>query len=187
MTPPISHFVGSSERSEACVPTAAVQSTSDPQNNTYFQGVIRAIGWHTGCTSRDMNLTLLYELSYQITTGNPLWGLALLNEYPSAPAALRTGLIGALQARLGADLDSMPLVRTLLSGKRTGELSIPEREALGSRVVRRGPASPTPHLRKRSSRIARRQRLSTGSLHRYTVPTQSTPRIQTPRKLAPVR
>lgn len=134
-----------------------------------------------------MNMTLLHELSYQITTGNPLWGLALLNEYPNVPPAIRKGLIRALEARLGVGLESSPIAQALLSGRRTGELSIAQQEAVGSRVVRQSPVSPAPRLRKRSSRLARRQRLSTGSLHRCAVSSPHTSRHRTSGKLALVR
>jgi hypothetical protein len=187
IAPPISHFVFSCSHSEANFTTTAVRSTTCQPKSTYFQILRADRTWHIRCSANGMNMKLLLELSYQITTGNPLWGLALLNEYPDAPPALRAGLIRALQVRAGRTLESTPLLQALLSGRRACELAPAEREALGSRVMRHGLASPSPRLRKRTSRIARRQRLSTGSLHRCATQVTYAHRHHDSRKLALVR
>lgn len=85
-----------------------------------------------------MNTTLLREISFQVTRGNPLWGVSVANEYLDRTCALHTGLIArarrTLQERKTSDLQLLELLAT---GIRANELPAHLRLCIGSRIVQR--------------------------------------------------
>jgi hypothetical protein len=113
-----------------------------------------------------MNIPLLQELSYQITEGNPLWGLSLLNARGDIPPAIRRALLQAFEQRLGDTIPLSPVALALKNGARATELSTTQQHELGSRAIRKKFPCPMPLSTPRSKRAAIRQRLSTGSRHR---------------------
>jgi hypothetical protein len=142
-----------------------------PANPSCFQYVTERKLWHTSCHSPCMNIKILRELSYQITQGNPLWGLALLNEYTDVSAALRDVFIRAFHDRLGPISTRTPLAIALIDGTRAAELFDDDRRALGSRALTKSRPIPCPGMHRPSFRWARRQRLSTGSTYRRPLAT----------------
>lgn len=113
-----------------------------------------------------MNIALLQELSYQMTDGNPLWGLSLLNAHGDVPPAIRGALLRAFKERFADAMPPSPVALALINGVRTSELSTTQRRQLGSRAIKKTVPHPAPRSIPRTPRRASRQRLSTGSRYR---------------------
>ena len=108
-----------------------------------------------------MKLTspILRDLAQQITTGNPLLGLAIANEYLTPSTPLHKAFSTQVHCRVRNGLNLSPeLLDELLQGRRSGDLSPLLRGQLGKRLTfLRKRSMPTPRLvGSRESRSARR-------------------------------
>ena len=115
--------------------------------------------------------TLLTEVSFQVSDGNPLWGLALANEYLSPSEPLHIALVQRVRSRLHPRDFQQPLAKRLCAGERAKDLPQALQLLVGSRVMQRSPSeygSPrcrrlgAPHLRapRRPASIRRRSVMS---------------------------
>jgi hypothetical protein len=101
-----------------------------------------------------MKLTtpILRDIAQQITTGNPLLGLAVANEYLAPSTELHKALATQVRGRITRGIPHSPEVAEhLLQGKRCGELPVPLRAQIGKR-------SSLPHGRKLPVLTAMRRR-----------------------------
>lgn len=110
-----------------------------------------------------MKLTspLLRDIATQMTQGNPLLGLAILNEYLSPSSPLHRAFVAKLHSRLLTDWEApQELIRRLAQGEKRAQLPIPLQSKLGKKTTlldRRALPSPrTP--KRRSLRRLRRER-----------------------------
>jgi hypothetical protein len=83
-----------------------------------------------------LNTSLLRELSFQISTGNPWWGMLLANEYLQSSDYLRKALVTRFLARITPDERGKTLAQSLVAGRRACQLSGTLRGQIGSRSVR---------------------------------------------------
>jgi len=79
--------------------------------------------------------TILKEISFQVTTGNPWWGLILANEYLSPDSDLHRALYKRAIDRLGSSSIRHPLARKVRQGHRANMLSAALRRSIGCRIV----------------------------------------------------
>jgi hypothetical protein len=108
-----------------------------------------------------MNTTLFREISFQLTHGNPWWGLATSNEYQNLDRHIRAALIAIFKRRLSLDEVASPLATALIGGACSHQLPAPLRERIGARVcvTTRQPVTPS-GIRARQPRIAARRQSS---------------------------
>jgi hypothetical protein len=86
----------------------------------------------------EINTTILREISFQLTQGNPWWGMLLANEYVDRTSPLRPALILKFQHKLGSALTGREsLALALICGRKKESLSYGELTEIGSRVVSR--------------------------------------------------
>lgn len=83
-----------------------------------------------------INTAILREISFQVSEGNPHWGLLLANEYLDASGYLHAALFSKFLARFGASYASHPLAKRLKAGARAAELPKYLREQIGERAHR---------------------------------------------------
>lgn len=83
-----------------------------------------------------INTAILREISFQVSEGNPHWGLLLANEYLDANGHLHAALFSKFLARFGASYASHPLAKRLKAGARAAELPKYLREQIGERAHR---------------------------------------------------
>lgn len=109
----------------------------------------------------DMNTTLFREISFQLTQGNPWWGLATCNEYEDLDTHIRGALVSIFRRRLALDEVTSPLATALISGVCCRDLPETLRARIGARVFKtiRHPLTPD-SSRKRAPRIAARRHSS---------------------------
>lgn len=83
--------------------------------------------------------TVFREISFQLTQGNPWWGLLLANEYIEQSNPLRAAFVSRFKQRIGADapIGRGTLANALIRGKTGRSLSAAQRAAVGARVVRK--------------------------------------------------
>ena len=114
----------------------------------------------------ELNNTLLREISYQITDGNPWWGLALCNEYlpsydatPSPNTRLRRTLVMCFRRRIGVEQSCNPIATALINGKRKDELTKEARKEVGKRVLQKNKPLARPKAKRPNThRLASRER-----------------------------
>jgi hypothetical protein len=83
------------------------------------------------------NTTVLREISFQLTEGNPWWGMLLANEYILQSNPLRTAFILRFKRSIGsAPTGRGSLADVLIRGKRRSDLSASQLSAVGARTVR---------------------------------------------------
>lgn len=86
------------------------------------------------CYNMKLTTPILRDIAQQITTGNPLLGLAVANEYLAPSTELHKALAAQVRRRMTRGLAYSPEVAEhLLQGKRCGELPIPLRAQIGKR------------------------------------------------------
>jgi hypothetical protein len=108
-----------------------------------------------------MNTTLFREISFQLTHGNPWWGLATCNEYEDLDSHIRGALVSMFRRRIALDEATSPLAVALISGLCCRELPEALRERIGARVCRTNRPTLAPEsARKRAPRIAARRHSS---------------------------
>jgi hypothetical protein len=85
-----------------------------------------------------MQLTnsIFQELSFQITQGNPWWGMLLVNEYLKEHDYLRNALTMRFLKRVTPRQRDELLVRYLVNGATARQLPARLRSTIGSRFVR---------------------------------------------------
>lgn len=81
----------------------------------------------------EMNTIILRELAYQITRGNPWWGLAVANEYMDVHAPLRRALLTQLNRRENRPLIDAKIAEALRDGRCKAELPSEWQEQIGGR------------------------------------------------------
>ena len=119
--------------------------------------------WHRLCLVRgmDMNTTLFREISFQLTQGNPWWGLATCNEYEGLDSHIRAALVSIFRRRLALDEATSPLATALISGVCCRDLPESLRGRIGARVCKTvRPTLAPDSARKRAPRIAARRHSS---------------------------
>jgi hypothetical protein len=85
----------------------------------------------------NMNTTVLREISFQLTQGNPWWGMLLANEYLEQTNPLRNAFVVRFKSSIGdAPVDRGSLADALIRGKCRRALSAKQLASVGSRVVR---------------------------------------------------
>ena len=96
-----------------------------------------------------MKLTplLLKTLCHEITAGNPLWALAVLNEYLSAADPLQRACVQRAKARLAPDIRDSELFKLLALGATYRALPLPLREQLGCKATSSKRTLPKPPSR----------------------------------------
>lgn len=105
-----------------------------------------------------MNTTLFREISFQLTQGNPWWGLATCNEYESLDEHIRTAFVAMFKRRLSLDEAASPLANALIGGACLRELPDTLRGRIGPRVSKTIRQAVIPSgMRKREPRIAARR------------------------------
>ncbi len=81
--------------------------------------------------------TILREISFQLTQGNPWWGMLLANEYISESNPLRAAFVLRFKRSIGnAPTGRDTLADVLIRGKRRSDLSATQLAAVGARTVR---------------------------------------------------
>ncbi len=108
-----------------------------------------------------MKLTspLLRDIAQQVTTGNPMLGLAIANEYLAPSTALHKALATQVRGRIQKGLPHSPeLAEQLLRGARSAELPAPLRAQIGKRSsLSPGCSLPAPTaMRRRTPGVMRR-------------------------------
>jgi hypothetical protein len=83
-----------------------------------------------------LNTPILREVSFQISAGNPWWGMLIANEYLQGSDYLRRALVTRFLARITPDERSNTLARSLVEGRRAYQLPEDLRNQVGSRSVR---------------------------------------------------
>jgi hypothetical protein len=108
----------------------------------------------------ELTVAMLQEISFQISEGNPWWGLLLANEYLSPHELLHQALYHKAMARLGRSAAKHPLAKKLRRGYRASMLPDELRRHAGQRCLRHVASSSASFLSMpRTARIsARRQR-----------------------------
>jgi hypothetical protein len=92
-----------------------------------------------------MNITstMMREISFQLTDGNPWFGMLLANEYLEHRDPLRAALVLRFKQRIGsAPADRLSLAHALIRGRCRKELSASQDALIGSRVM--GSTRPLP-------------------------------------------
>jgi hypothetical protein len=125
----------------------------------------------------ELNTTILREISFQLTLGNPWWGMLLANEYIDRSSPLRPALVLKFKQKLGSALTAREsLAQALICGRKKSGLSHGELATIGSRVVSRfkpsGFLRPTPprtdsnrHTTRSTKRITERLAIRQRSNH----------------------
>lgn len=86
------------------------------------------------CSNMKLTSPRLRDIAQQITTGNPLLGLAVANEYLAPSTELHKALATQVRGRIQRGLSHSPEVaEELLQGKRCEELPISLRAQIGKR------------------------------------------------------
>lgn len=84
------------------------------------------------------NSTVLREVSYQLTSGNPIWGMLLANEYFNKETPFRAAIVNKFKQRVsslsGINSD---LALALITGKKRSELPEDLADLIGQRAIRR--------------------------------------------------
>jgi len=80
--------------------------------------------------------TILREIAFQISDGNPLWGLLLANEYLYPDDLLHRALVSQARRRFGSASLRTKLILGIMNGERACSLSSTCLARVGSRVVR---------------------------------------------------
>lgn len=84
-----------------------------------------------------LNTTILREISFQLTSGNPWWGMLLANEYIDQTHPLRAAFEMRFTKSVGnSSASRAALTAALLRGKRRSELSKALLSTVGSRGMR---------------------------------------------------
>ena len=123
-----------------------------------FRGLGAHQLWHIYCRARyHMKLTpfLFRTLSKEITTGNPLWALAVLNEYLTANDPIRRACVHHAQARLSPAVRNSDLFVRLVRGETYIELPSELRAHVGCKETITARSVPTPSPRSTDSRARR--------------------------------
>jgi hypothetical protein len=81
-----------------------------------------------------VNTLILRELSFQITKGNPWWGMLLANEYLQGTDYLRKALVNRFLARIAPDQHNQTLARSLIAGSRACQLPDERHEGRRARL-----------------------------------------------------
>ena len=90
-----------------------------------------------------LNTAILREISFQLTEGNPWWGMLLANEYIDQTHPLRAAFEMRFTKSVGNSAVSRgTLTKALLRGKRRSELSQALISTVGSRSVRQRTSTP---------------------------------------------
>jgi hypothetical protein len=106
-----------------------------------------------------LNTTILTELSYQLTIGNPWWGMLLCNEYVLDGERLRPIFVARFIARIGEAAATTPLAQALIQGATRSELSLEQVSEIGGRASRNVRSVPTMRpARAINTRLASRER-----------------------------
>jgi hypothetical protein len=114
-------------------PPAAAERTTPRQHNPVFSaGYTLTCGGtpHALYEGMKMTPTILKHITYQITHGNPLWGLAVANEYLSPGNPIHRALVLKASGRLKDSPSATSILFKLKGGARRAELS----RALSSRI-----------------------------------------------------
>ena len=121
----------------------------------------------------NMTTTILREISFQLQSGNPLWGLALCNEYLTYNSLLRDAMIQRFRSRLGEHNTTTRVAKLLARGYRKGDLPGELQDAVGSRELRpRQPEVSTPPVcRERRTRLRASRRVRASATPRYATQT----------------
>lgn len=92
----------------------------------------------SGVNSMNLNTTILREISFQLTQGNPWWGMLLANEYLDETNPLRSAFILRFKQSISeASAEHGSLANALIRGKRRNKLSAKQLALVGSRVMPR--------------------------------------------------
>ena len=84
------------------------------------------------------NSAILREVSYQLTNGNPLWGMLLANEYFSRDNPFRGAIVVKFKQRVSSlsGINS-GLALELINGRKLAELPGDLADLIGQRAIRR--------------------------------------------------
>jgi hypothetical protein len=84
----------------------------------------------------NITTTILREISFQLTQGNPWWGMLLANEYVDQTDPLRSAFVFRFKQSIGNASDERgSLADALIRGKRRNGLSAKQFALVGSRVM----------------------------------------------------
>ena len=97
--------------------------------STMARGVLKAL-------HMELTVAMLQEISFQISEGNPWWGLLLANEYLSPHELLHQALYQRAMTRLGGSAAKHPLAKKLRRGYRASMLPEELRRHAGQRCLR---------------------------------------------------
>jgi hypothetical protein len=122
-----------------------------------------------------VNTLILRELSFQITKGNPWWGMLLANEYLQGTDYLRKALVNRFLARIAPDQHNQTLARSLIAGSRACQLPDELRGIVGTRVMRMERQTRFSEDRHEGRRARLGSRRS-GGVRRRTIAPQFAPR-----------
>ena len=94
--------------------------------------------WHTGCccTGMRLNTAILREITFQISSGNPYWGMLLGNEYLGQNDYLRRALVARFVARIGNTESCRLLARNLVQGAAARDLPDNLLQLVGARSTK---------------------------------------------------
>ncbi len=148
------------------------------ERNTHnIRYLTSSVARHGSCLTWGMqlNTSILRELSFQISSGNPWWGMLLANEYLQSSDYLRKALVARFLARIAADKRcNTTLAQSLIAGRKACQLPDDLRSQIGSRSVRRErlvSLSKDRHERRRECFGYRRS----GTVRRRTIAPQFAP------------
>jgi hypothetical protein len=106
----------------------------------------------------DINTKVLSEVAFQLEKGNPLWGMALCNQYLPMNSPLRRAIALRFTQRLGHDQACSKIAQALIRASDRGSIQR-HPELLGSRVVRTQRPLPAPRAtHRRLTRLPARER-----------------------------
>jgi|GEM_PF-2416080 len=84
------------------------------------------------------NSAILREVSYQLTNGNPLWGMLLANEYFTRDNPFRGAIVVKFKQRVSSlSCINRGLALELINGKKRAELPGDLADLIGQRAIRR--------------------------------------------------
>jgi hypothetical protein len=84
------------------------------------------------------NSTVLREVSYQLTSGNPLWGMLFANEYFNRDNPFRAAIITKFKQRISSSNGiNNELALELIEGKKRAELAEDLAHLIGQRAIKR--------------------------------------------------
>ena len=84
------------------------------------------------------NSAVLREVSYQLTSGNPLWGMLLANEYFNRDNPFRAAIITKFKQRISSSNGiNNELALKLIEGKKRAELAEDIAHLIGQRAIKR--------------------------------------------------